>query len=109
MSHALGDLSAKIWLYGISNILLPMFSSRAFMVSQFIFNSFIQLECILLYGVIRSLVSFFAGTCPDITVPFIEDAIHYSNKKNKVPKNKLNEEGKRPVPKNLHNAEEKLK
>ena len=38
-----------------------------------------------------------------------KNPIYYSNKKNKVPKNKLNEEGKRPVPKNLHNAEEKLK
>ena len=33
MSLALGDISVKILLHGISEIFLPVFSSRAFMVS----------------------------------------------------------------------------
>ena len=33
MSLALGDVSVKILLHGISEILLPMFFSRTFMVS----------------------------------------------------------------------------
>ena len=33
--------------------------------------------------------------------------IWYSNKKNKVPKNKPNQGGKRPVLRKLHNAEER--
>ena len=32
-----------------------------------------------------------------------------SNKKNKVPRNKLNQGGKRPVLRNLHKTEEKIK
>ena len=36
----------KILLRGISEIFLPMFSSRTFMVSQLIFKSFIHLEFI---------------------------------------------------------------
>ena len=43
MSFALGDISVKILLCGISEIFLPMFSSRTFMVSQLIFKSFIHL------------------------------------------------------------------
>ena len=46
---ALGDISAKILLHGISNILLAMFSSRTFMASQLIFKYFIHVEFILLY------------------------------------------------------------
>ena len=51
MSLALGDISVKILLHGISEIFLLMFSSRTFMVSRLIFNSFIHLECIFVYGV----------------------------------------------------------
>ena len=40
MSLALGDTSVKILLREISEIFLPMFSSRAFMVSHLIFKSF---------------------------------------------------------------------
>ena len=49
MSLALGDVSMKILLHGISEIFLPMFS-RTFM-SQLIFKSFIHLEFIFVYGV----------------------------------------------------------
>ena len=51
MSLALGDVSVKILLHGISEIFLPVFSSRTFMESQFIFQSFIHLEFIFVYGV----------------------------------------------------------
>ena len=51
MSLALGDISVKILLHGISEIFLPMFSSRTFMVSRLIFKSFIHLEHIFVYGV----------------------------------------------------------
>ena len=51
MSLALGDLSVKILLHGISEIFLLMFSSRTFMVLRLIFKSFIHLEFIFVYGV----------------------------------------------------------
>ena len=51
MSLALGDVLLKILLHGISEIFLPVFSSRTFMVLQLIFKSFIHLEFILLYGI----------------------------------------------------------
>ena len=47
MSLALGNISVKILLRGISEIFLPMFPSRTFMVSQVIFKSFIHLELFL--------------------------------------------------------------
>ena len=40
MSLALGDISVKILLCGISQIILPIFSSRTFMVSWVIFKSY---------------------------------------------------------------------
>ena len=46
MSLALGDVSVKILLHGVSEIFLPMFSSRTFMVSRLIFKSFIHFEFI---------------------------------------------------------------
>ena len=51
MSLALGDISVKILLCGISEIFLPVFLSRTCMVSQLIFKSFIHLEFIFVYGV----------------------------------------------------------
>ena len=47
----LGDIEVKILLCGISEIFLPMFSSRTFMVSRLIFKSFIPLEFIFVYGI----------------------------------------------------------
>ena len=44
MSLALGDMSVRMLLRGMSEIFLPMFSSRTFMVLQIIFKSFIHLE-----------------------------------------------------------------
>ena len=51
MSLALGNISMKMLLRGISEIFLPMISSRTFMVSCLIFKSFIRLEFSFLYGV----------------------------------------------------------
>ena len=51
MSLALGDISVKMLLHGMSDIFLPMFSSRTFMVSRLIFKSFVHLEFIFVYGV----------------------------------------------------------
>ena len=51
MSLALGDMSVRMLLHGISEIFLPMFSSRTFMLLRLIFKSFIHLEFIFVYGV----------------------------------------------------------
>ena len=51
MSLALGDISMKILLHGISEIFLPMFSSKNFMVPWLIVKSFIHFEFIFVYGV----------------------------------------------------------
>ena len=51
MSLAVGDISVKILLYGISEILLPMCYSRTSMVWWLIFKSFIHIEFVFLYGV----------------------------------------------------------
>ena len=47
MSLALGNILVKILLHGMSEIFLPMFSSRTFMVSQHIFKPFIHLDLFL--------------------------------------------------------------
>ena len=52
MSLALGDLSVTMLLCGMSEIFLPMFSSRAYMVLRLMFKSFIHLEFLSVYGVI---------------------------------------------------------
>ena len=51
MSLALGDVSVRMLLREMSQIFLPMFSSRTFMVLQRIFKSFIHLDFIFVYGV----------------------------------------------------------
>ena len=51
ISLALGDMSVRMLLRGMSEIFLPMFSSNTFMVLQLIFKSFIHLEFIFVYGV----------------------------------------------------------
>ena len=51
MSLALGDISVKMLLCGMSEIILPVFSLRTFMVSLLIFKSFIHLEFIFVYGI----------------------------------------------------------
>ena len=73
MSLALEDISVKILLCGISEIFLPMFSSRAFVVSLLMFKSFIHLEFIFVYGV-RWCSSFivFLCSCQNLPPPFLE-------------------------------------
>ena len=51
ISLALGDILVKILLNGISEIFLPVFSSRTFIVSRLMCKSFIHLEFIFVYGV----------------------------------------------------------
>ena len=51
MSLDLGEMSVRMLLRGMSEIFLPMFSSRTFMVLRLIFKSFIHLEFIFVYGV----------------------------------------------------------
>ena len=76
MSLALGDMSVRMLLYGISEIFLPMFSSRTFMVLRLIFQSFIHLEFIFGYGVSWCSSSIFFGcSCPALPTPFVEEAI----------------------------------
>ena len=67
----------KILVCGISEIFLPMFSSRTFMVSQLIFKSLTHLEFTFMHGVSwwLSFIFFFARSCPDLPTPFIEETI----------------------------------
>ena len=51
MSLALGDISVKMMLCGMSEIFLSMFSSRIFMLLQLICKFFIHREFIFVYGV----------------------------------------------------------
>ena len=51
ISLALGDISVKILLCGISEIFLSMFFSRTFMALQLICKYFIHLQFIFVYGV----------------------------------------------------------
>ena len=51
ISLALGDISVTMLLRGMSEIYLPMFSCRTFMVLQLIFKSFTHLEFIFVYGI----------------------------------------------------------
>ena len=77
MSLALGDISVKILLHGISEMFLPMFSSMTIMVSGLIFKSPIHLEFIFVYGVSRcsSFFFLFFGPPPAIPTPFVEEAV----------------------------------
>ena len=73
---ALGDIAVKILLHGISEIFLPMFSSRTFMVSQLILQCFIHLKFVFVYDVNWwSSFILFAHNCPDLPTPFVEEAI----------------------------------
>ena len=76
MSLALGDMSVRMLLRGMSEIFLPMFSSRTSMVLRLIFKSFTHLELFLFVMSVGDGVSFFfARSCPDLPTPFVEEAI----------------------------------
>ena len=51
VSLALGDVSVRMLLCGMSEIFLPMFSSSTFIVLRLIFKYFIHLEFIFVYSV----------------------------------------------------------
>ena len=51
MSLALGFVSVRMLLHGMTEIFLPMFYSRIFMMLWLIFKSFINLEFIFVYGI----------------------------------------------------------
>ena len=51
MSLALGDVSVRMLLCGMSEIFLLMFSYRTFILLRLILKSFIHLEFIFVYGV----------------------------------------------------------
>ena len=66
----------RMLLRGMSEIFLPMFSSRTFMVLRLIFKSFIHLEFIFVYGVKLVIeFHFFASSCPDLPTPFVEENV----------------------------------
>ena len=75
MSLALEDISVKILLCEISEIFLPMFSSRTLMVSQLIFKSFIHLEFLCVWYKLVLKFHFFSCSCPALLTPFVEEAI----------------------------------
>ena len=76
MSLALGDISVKMLLRGMSEIFLPMFYSRTFIVSQLIFKSFIHLEFIFVYGVKLVIeFHFLPHSCPDVRTPSDEETV----------------------------------
>ena len=75
MSLALGDVSVRILLCGMSDIFLPMFSSRTFMVLQLILKFY---PPSIYFCVWRKLViefHFFARSCPDLPTPSVEEAV----------------------------------
>ena len=78
ISLALGNVTVMISLHGMSEIFLPMFSSRTFIVSWLMFKSFIHFEFILVYGGSQwssFFFSFLAWTSPVLPTPFAEETI----------------------------------
>ena len=59
MFLVLEDILVKILLHGISEVSLPMFSSRTFMVSQLIFKSLTTLNLFLCMVYVGARVSVF--------------------------------------------------
>ena len=60
----------------MSKSVLPMFSSKSFIVSGLIFRSLIYFEFIFVYGVRKcSTFIFFTYSCPVFPAPFIEEAV----------------------------------
>ena len=51
ISLALGYMFVRMLLHGMSEIFLPIFSSRSFIMLRLIFKSFIHLEFIFVNGV----------------------------------------------------------
>ena len=68
-----GQISVKILMHGMSEIFLPMFSSRTFMVLRLVFHTPWIYFCVWCKLVIE--FHFFACSCPDIPTPYFEKAI----------------------------------
>ena len=65
------DTSGKIMQHGTYDILLPMFSSKTFIVSQLIFKIFVILSLFCVWCKMVIEFHIFAGTCPDLPVIFL--------------------------------------
>ena len=75
MSLALGDIVVKILLCGISDNFLSTFSSRTFMVSQFIFESLSTFKLFFVWCKLGIEFHIFACSCPDLLTLFLKDNI----------------------------------
>ena len=75
MSLALGAVSVRMLLRGMSEIFLPVFSSSTFMVLRLIFKSFTHLEFVFVYGKLVIEFHFFACSCPDLPTLSDEEAV----------------------------------
>ena len=82
MSLALGDMSVRMLLHGMSEIFLPMFSFITFMVSQYILSLLSTLNLFFVFcfffcmcGVSWLSFYFLACSCPALPTPFVEEAI----------------------------------
>ena len=71
ISITLGGKSKKILLQFMSKSVLPMFSSKSFIVSSLTLRSLIHFEFIFVYGV-KEFHSF-TCSCPVSPAPFIEE------------------------------------
>uniref|UniRef100_A0A8D1IRQ3 Uncharacterized protein n=1 Tax=Sus scrofa TaxID=9823 RepID=A0A8D1IRQ3_PIG len=77
-SITLRDRSKKILLRLKSESVLPMFSSRSFIVSSFTFRSLIHFEFIFVYGVRECSNFIFTCICPVFPAPFIKETVFAS-------------------------------
>ena len=75
MSLALGGITVRMLLGGMSEIFLPMFSSRTFMVLRLIFKSFVHTIYFCVWCQLVIEFHFFACSCPDLPTPFVEEVI----------------------------------
>ena len=55
----LGDRSEEIFLQFMSETVLPMFSSKSFILPGLTFRSLIHFEFIFMYGIKKCYISFF--------------------------------------------------
>ena len=73
VSIILADGSKKILLQFMSESVLPLFSSKIFIVFNLTFRPLIHFELIFVYGVKNGLISFFTWSCPVFPAPFVEE------------------------------------
>ena len=76
ISMILGDGSKKILPPFMSGSVLPVFSSKRFIVDGLLFRSLIRLVYTFVYGIKEySKFIFFSCSCPVFPAPFIEETI----------------------------------